>query len=293
LADQYLNYNVGRAILLGNIDGRFEEGVDSLFTIESFDDYRNSASLAQGLDELDYYNLDKIKPEKAKTIEVGYRGTHFEKLYVDAGYYLTFYEDFIGYNLGLNGKFDQVTGFPDGGLQVFRVASNSTENVITQGLNIGLNYFYNNFTLKGNYSWNKLTSDNEDPIIPAFNTPEHKFNLGWSGRDLTLLKKIKNFGFGINYKWIQGFTFEGSPQFTGFIPSYDLLDAQINVAVPKWNCRFKLGGSNLLGFMPLFRDNENTRTVFNNTNVQVYGGPLVGRLAYFSVLYDFNHKQKN
>ncbi len=32
LADQYLFYDVGRAILLGNIDGRFEEGKDSLFT---------------------------------------------------------------------------------------------------------------------------------------------------------------------------------------------------------------------------------------------------------------------
>ena len=291
LADQYLFYNVGRAILLGNIDGRFEEGVDSLFTVESFGEYRNSASLAEGLEELDYYNIKKIKPEKARTIEVGYRGTHAEKFYIDMGYYITFYQDFIGYNIGLSGEFDQATGFPDGGLQVYRVATNSLEQVTTQGLNFGVNYYYDNFTLSGNYSWNRLTSDNNDPIIPAFNTPQHKFNLGWSGRELTVFNKVKNFGFGINYKWIQGFTFEGSPQFTGFIPTYDMLDAQVNVAVPKWNCTFKLGGSNLLGLMPLFRNDDSTGTLLNNTNVQVYGGPLVGRLAYFSILFDFNHKQ--
>lgn len=297
LADQYLFYDVGRAILLGNIDGRFEEGKDSLFTAESFAEYRNTTSLAEGLNKLEYYNLDKIRPEKAKTIEVGYRGTHFERLYVDMGYYLTFYNDFIGYNIGLNGKFDQANGFPDGGLQVFRVASNSLETVTTQGYSIGLNYYFKKYSLSGNYSWNKLTSSNEDPIIPAFNTPEHKFNLGFSGRELVLFDKIKNVGFGVNYKWIQGFTFEGSPQFTGFIPTYDMVDAQVNYTVPKWNCTFKAGGSNLFGLMPLFT-NENTinriedNNVLDNRNVQVYGGPQIGRLAYFSILYDFNHKNK-
>ncbi|MFK7757342.1 MAG: carboxypeptidase-like regulatory domain-containing protein [Flavobacteriales bacterium] len=296
LADQYLFYDVGRAILLGNIDGRFEAGSDSLFTVDSFNEYRNSGSLAEGLNRLEYFNVDKIRPERARTVELGYRGTHWEKLYVDLGYYLTFYNDFIGYNIGLNGKFDQATGFPDGGIQAYRVASNSIETVITQGFNIGLSYYLKKYSLTGNYSWNKLTSSNDDPIIPAFNTPEHKFNLGFSGRDLTVFDKIKHVGFGINYKWIQGFIFEGSPQFTGFIPSYDMVDAQVNVNVPKWNTTFKLGCSNLLGFMPLFRDdsiqnNIADATVFDNRNVQVFGGPQVGRLAYFSIIYDFNHKR--
>ena len=45
----------------------------------------------------------------------------------------------------------------------------------------------------------------DDPIIPAFNTPEHKFNISVSGRDI-----FNKFGFNINYKWIEGFIFEGS-----------------------------------------------------------------------------------
>ena len=83
--------------------------------------------------------------------------------------------------------------------------------------------------------------------------------------------RIKNVGFNVNYKWIQGFLFEGSPQFTGLIPSYDLLDGQINYQVKKWDTTFKLGASNIL----------------NNMVFQAYGGPRIGRMAYFSIVYDF------
>ena len=82
--------------------------------------------------------------------------------------------------------------------------------------------------------------------------------------------RLNDFGFNINYKWIQAFTFEGSPQFTGFIPSYDLLDGQINWKVRPLNTTIKIGASNLL----------------NNKQFQAYGGPKIGRLAYMSLTYE-------
>ena len=36
----------------------------------------------------------------------------------------------------------------------------------------------------------------------------------------------------MNYKWIEGFIFEGSPQFTGYVPTYGLLDIQVNKKIP-------------------------------------------------------------
>ena len=64
-------------------------------------------------------------------------------------------------------------------------------------------------TLTGNYSWNKLTSAVTDPIVPAFNTPEHKFNLGWNIRNYPWKNDdSKLIGAGVNYKWVQGFVFE-------------------------------------------------------------------------------------
>ncbi len=262
LADQYLYYNVGRAILLGNLSG-----VDSLVTVESFIDRLNS-----GLNsDLRYFNVDPIRPEKVKTVEVGVRTTLWEKLFLDATYYYSFYDDFIGFNIGVRTRF--VNGIPFG-TQAFRVAANATDRVTTQGFSIGGSYYFAKYyAINGNYSWNVLNTATEDPIIPAFNTPEHKYNAGFAARDIPVRigKADLPAGFNVNYKWVQGFLFEGSPQFTGFIPSYGLLDAQVNVRFPEASTTLKLGASNLL-------DNQ----VF-----QTYGGPRIGRLAYASLLYEF------
>jgi hypothetical protein len=79
-------------------------------------------------------------------------------------------------------------------------------------------------------------------------------------------------GFSVNYKWVQGFLFEGSPQFTGFVPTYDMVDAQVNMNVAAIRTNIKLGCSNLL----------------NNMRIQTYGGPAIGRMAFVSFLYEFN-----
>ncbi|MBL6729496.1 MAG: TonB-dependent receptor plug domain-containing protein [Bacteroidia bacterium] len=282
LADQYLYYDVGRARLLGNLKGK-----DSLIDIQSFTDY--SATTLQP-DLLKYFNVDPIRPEQARTIEFGYKGNILDQsLFIDAGYYFTSYTNFIGYNIGINADIDPLTNFPTG-VGVFRVAANAKSRVTTQGVAIGLNYYFKKYALGGNYSWNQLNKKGtDDPIIPAFNTPEHKFNISFSGEKLKLpFINGEHFGFGMNYKWIEGFVFEGSPQFTGAVTTYDMLDIQINYQVPSIKTTFKLGASNLLGLMPLFdAENENTqRSVFNNLNYQVYGGPYVGRLIYFSVQTD-------
>lgn len=282
LADQYLYYDVGRARLLGNLDG-----YDSLIDVQSFIDY--SATTLQP-DLLKYFDVDPIRPEQARTIEFGYKGNIADQsLFIDAGYYFTSYTNFIGYNIGIDAYIDPVNNFPTN-IGVYRVAANAKSRVTTQGIAIGLNYYFKKYALGGNYSWNQLNKKGtDDPIIPAFNTPEHKFNISFSGEKLKLpYLKGEHFGFGLNYKWIEGFIFEGSPQFTGTVPTYDMLDIQINYQVPSLKTTFKLGASNVLGLMPLFdAENENTqRSVFNNLNYQVYGGPYVGRLIYFSVQTD-------
>jgi iron complex outermembrane recepter protein len=306
LADQYLHYNVGRAILLGNISG-----YDSLVTTESLTDFINT----QNRDTLVYINLSPIKPERVKTIELGYRATLFNNLFLDAGYYYSFYSDFIGYRLLANAKIDTTVNRPTS-IQVFRIASNAETTVTTQGFSIGFNYFFRKYySLSGNYSWNVLNkTETSDPLIPAFNTPANKFNIGVSGRDVMFninwLKlfsdsmptiKIRNFGFNVNYKWIEGFYYEGSPQFTGKVPTYDMLDAQINYRLPKISCTFKLGASNLLGITPFLNTIDSNgdeislgkrfNNAFNNNNLQVYGGPHVGRLIYFSILFEPDKKR--
>ncbi|GAB5558028.1 MAG: TonB-dependent receptor [Schleiferiaceae bacterium] len=265
LSDQYLRYDVGRAILLGNLNG-----YDSLVTLESFDDFRSSLNR----DDLEYFDVDPIQPERVQTIELGYRGTMFKKLYVDASYYHNWYTNFIGFQFGLDVQFLNGSNVPQF-VRAYRVSANSKTLVTSQGFNIGLNYYLNNeLTLNGNYSWNKLFIDGErDPIVPAFNTPEHKFNIGLTGRGYNPFKgENQSLGFNVTYKWVQGFLFEGSPQFTGFIDDYGLLDAQVSYSWVDYYTTLKVGASNLL----------------NNQVFQVYGGPTVGRLTYVSLLFELN-----
>ena len=173
LADQYLNYNVGRAVLLGNLDG-----FDSLVTLDNITDYLGKPANERLSHDFGYFNVDAIRPEKVKTAEAGYRATIGTRVFVDANYYYSLYDDFIGYIIGA--EIEEGTTAIDRlkSLQVYRVAANATEQVTTQGFSIGMNTFVGDYqTLTGNYSWNKLTSAVTDPIVPAFNTPEHKFNL--------------------------------------------------------------------------------------------------------------------
>ena len=262
LLNQYMYYNVGRAKLVGNISG-----YDSLVTIESLRDYYYT----QNPDTLSYFNLDPIAPEEVKSVEFGYRGVLFKNLYLDMNYYFNSYTNFIGFTTGADITILQ-SGFVVN--DVYRIATNSRERITTQGATVGLNYYLgDHYAINGNYSWNVLNKESDDPIIPAYNTPEHKFNIGFRGRDLAI-KKFKGFGFNVNYKWIEGFIFEGSPQFTGSVPTYGLLDAQVNKRIEKANLTIKIGASNLL----------------NNQVLQVYGGPFVGRMIYTSLSFDWKDK---
>jgi outer membrane receptor protein involved in Fe transport len=270
IADQFLYYDVGRAILVGNLNG-----YDSLATIPSFNDARNVGANFSW-NTLDYYSVDPIEPEKVQTYEIGYRGTFARKIYVDASYYYSRYRDFIGFNFGVNIPFTPNLPLPNAdNFDVLRVSANAREKVTTQGASIGVNYyFFKNYALTTNYSWNKLVSGDNDPIVPAFNTPEHKVNIGINARNLKTdfgLFTLKSWGFGANYKWNKGYQFEGSPQFTGFVPSYYMVDAAVSANFKDINTTVKIGASNLT----------------NNEVFTVYGGPRIGRLAYISLVYEW------
>lgn len=273
LTDQYLDLRVGPARLLGNING-----FKGLIPFDSF-----KASIENSSIPFVSVDIPAIRPEKVQTFELGYRTTLFEQLYVDASAYFNRYRDFIGYQIGLDIPYDTVRvpgldPFISRNLvkaKIYRVAANSQEIVTSRGFAVGLNYFFEKYyAINGNYSYNELVTQVEDKIVPAFNTPKHKYNIGISGRDIPLFSSRNTLGFNVNYKWIEGFTFEGSPQFTGYIPTYDLVDAQVNYTLVDQNLVFKLGASNAL----------------NNKQFQTYGGPRIGRMAYFSVTYDFKQK---
>ncbi len=280
LADQYLFYNVGRAILIGNLSGHGTAYGENLVTVQSLINYYLPA--AQSRDSLKFFSVKPIQPEKARSAEIGYRTTLFDKVYIDANYYYSRYTDFIGYKIGV--KYDTIGNnnteayeISLQSIQAYRMAANAENTVTTQGASIGINYYlHSKYSLNGNYSWNKLNEEGtKDPITPAYNTPEHKYNLGLIGREIHFSNSksfLRNFSFSVNYKWVEGFTYEGSPQFTGNVPTYDLVDIQLSKKLTELNATLKIGSSNVL----------------NNMHYEVYGGPYIGRMTYCSLLFELD-----
>ena len=276
LSDQYLFYNVGRAILIGNLYGHGTDYGENLVTIESLYEYFTPAFPIY--DSLKFFSVDPIKPEKAKSIELGYRSTISSKIYVDANFYYSEYTDFIGYKIGAKFQADTTNGgysiaLPS--IQAYRMAANAENKVTTKGASIGINYYPNSdLSISGNYSWNSLNEKGtNDPIIPAYNTPEHKFNLGLLMKNIHFSEQrsiLRDFSSSLTYKWIEGYNYEGSPQFTGTIPTYDILDLQVSKKIPEIDATLKIGSTNIL----------------NNLHFEVYGGPYIGRMTYCSILFD-------
>ncbi len=284
LQDQYLYYNVGRAILKGNF-----EGMGGIIPLENLYDY-----LATGDNRLlEPIFVPGVRPERLRTLEVGYKGIWKERLFIDAGYFFSWYWDFLGFRL-VSTVPDLLTGRP---VQIYRLSANASDIVTTQGFAVGVYYYFaKKYTFSGSYTWTVLNKSgawmndlarivnrafgrqvlreippHNDPIIPAFNTPPHKYNLGLSARDLIVPiggRDIRYLGFAITWRWVHGFRFEGSPQFTGYVPGYGTLDGQISwrpAATPE--ITYKVGGTNLLG----------------QRFFQAYGAPYIGRLWYVGV----------
>lgn len=266
MADQYLNLNVGPATLRGNLSGETD-----LITVASFQKWRDS----QRRSDLAYFDIAPIRPEQARSVEVGYRATIGKKLFIDVSGYATKYLHFIGYKIGLKAEFDDNDLPVYSSIKAYRFAANASQNVWTSGFQSGINYYYyKNHLIQLNYSFNKIVTEETDDIIPAFNTPQHKTNVGISGNDLTTMSHDITWGYGLNYKWVDYYMWEGSPQFTGPVPTYHIIDAQVNVNFQKYHLSFKAGASNVL----------------NNLHVEAYGGPLIGRLGYVQLIYQWDKK---
>jgi iron complex outermembrane receptor protein len=267
LSDQYMYLNVGPATLAGHIGQ-----VDSLITLASFDEFRHTLML----NKLVYFNIPALRPEKVKSIDIGVRSQLGKRIYIDAGYFRNWYRDFLGYLLGITSDFEPPPFPIPFNTIVYRYSANSESQVTTEGFTAGVNYYPSPvLSISGNYSYNLLRKTvADDPIIPAFNTPRHMYNIGVSVSSIQNFKArwIKNISCSANYKWVEGYQFEGSPQFTGFIPSYGIVDAQVSYHLKQHHTTIKVGASNIL----------------DNRHYETYGGPAIGRMAYVQVRYDLN-----
>ncbi|UYZ58529.1 TonB-dependent receptor [Hymenobacter latericus] len=239
----------------------------------------NSQGQAFGTAPLSTFELT-VKPlglERVNTLEVGYKGVILPKLYADVNFYSSRYNDFIGatYFIGNTDgtrptpqqlQTAQRTDFGPGQPTRFLfVYNNNEQEVRTRGGAVGLTYYaLRALHLSANYSLNVLDRDNlPQGFVTFFNTPKHKYNVGAEGQ------VGQHLHYNVNYRWVQSHLQE-MPFATGTISDYSTLDASAGYTLPKLGTTLQLGASNLL----------------NNDNVQVYGGPGIGRLAYLGLLIE-------
>lgn len=275
LQNQYILLDLGPITLSGNLDGW-----ENLYTLASVEDFQDHYDSTFEIDptRLQTITLAPLKQEQIKSLEVGYRTILGERLFIDLSGYYSIYSNFIGDVRVVNPLNGAVAGEESGEnalltnsssnqtYQVYRIPTNASENVTSYGGTLAMSYYFGKgISATANYTLSILdTTGVTDPIIPGFNTPKHKFNIGLTGRNVW-----KGLGFGANFKWVDSFYWQSSFG-DGPVPSYSMLDAQVSYDVKSWKSVFRLGASNLLG----------------NYHVEAYGSPTIGRIAYLSWTLD-------
>ena len=275
---QYLALDLSRVLLLGNITNGFA-GYATPVAGQLGTILRAGAGAAALLAPFEV-NAERLRPERVATVEAGYKAQLTDQLSLDAAYYLSRYRDFIGQVRLISNtdgsrptlaQFGAAAAKPapfqtsDQGTRVIQVQANAAQEVRASGGLIALTYAVSPaLSVSGNYTLNVLdTSNLPDNFQTYYNTPKHKYNAAVYG---TLAKR---FSYSANYRWAQGFLFE-SPFAAGELASTQSIDGQLNYAFPRVGTVVQLGGSNL----------------GNARNVQVYGGPQVGRLVYAGLTLD-------
>jgi len=278
LQNQYLYIDLGALFIEGNLNGSVNytrESVDAfndLFdtTIVSLQEYQNNLQNIETLSKtvLKTITLDPVQPEHVKSLEVGYRSIFNNDLYVDMTAYYSIYSNFIGNRRVIRPDGTAVAGEERGSdailrseYRLYQIPANAKNDITTYGGSIGISYFFGRgLTAKLNYTYAFMDTSNLGEFIPGFNTPKNKFNVGLKGISI-----YKGLGFSVNYKWIEGFSWESSFG-DGNVPTYNLLDVQLNYKFSDLHSILRIGASNLL----------------NNNHIEAFGAPVVGRIIYTS-----------
>ena len=282
--DQYIGFNVGSAILLGSAPDnliRYSETlpvsttVGQLFAggtsvvMTGLNAYNNSytASSVAALSasgnpaDLRKTNLDYVKPEEVKAIELGYRSV-VNDISVDINGYYNVYNNFIG-NINVVAPYygtavdsPSATGGPtnlgtqsihalqNGNFRAYQLYTNTKIEIKSLGFGLGLSKkVYKDFEFGVNYNYAEFKFDKsqDESFEAGFNTPKHRVKASIGNEKL-----FKNFGFNVSGRWNTQYTWE-STMVDGVIPEATVIDAQITYNVPSMKSAFKIGAANLGG----------------------------------------------
>jgi outer membrane receptor protein involved in Fe transport len=295
---QHIDLNIVSSRLIGGLPF-YRDKYDvftNAYSLASVNNY--VAAVGSGLSPVDpratglleqVTSLPELRPERVQSFEIGYKSLlATNRLLVDVAYYYNIYNDFITQTSvrkapgpvfpGALPNTDQgainainaaalLTPITTPGMEnTFQTYTNIVdEQVRAHGAAVGLTYnLPRNFSIGGNYNFNRLITTIGDDFLSDFNTPEHKTNITFGNRKLT-----ENLGFGVTYRYQSAFRWE-STFARGDVPEIHTFDAQISYRIKEMKSIVKLGGSN----------------IFNYRNFQNFGGPNIGAIYYVSITFD-------
>ncbi len=257
---QYINLGVGSVRLIGG-----NEGFATLFNfagnpLYDFEDLRKG--------NFNKVNVQQLKPESLSSFEIGYKGLLMQsKMLVDLYGYFGQYQDFLGRRVTVQSNSGGPIALSDTSLgNRLSIPVNSTDKVKTYGFGLSFDYrLPRNFTIGANAASDILT-DVPTNFVAYFNAPKYKVNASFGNSGFG---KAKRLGFNINYRWTQGFLYQGDFA-TGNLPDVQTLDAQISLKLPSTKSILKLGANNLL----------------NQYYYNAIGNSQIGGLYYLSFGYN-------
>lgn len=240
-------------------------------------------------------NPSAFTTEKIKTWEIGYKTLLSNKLFVDAFYFNSNYNDFIATQNYYQPKtVGQIADLRTSATTTtYAVNFNNFNEIFVSGYGIGLEYAlgkgYNfgfnyanqvgSITLKdingnvlkdafGNEIVKRKMSNPEVSRVQRnfFISPEDRYNITFSNPKLT-----KNLGFTLTYRWTSEMWVEqGTTAGDIWLPSWNTFDAALSYKIPSIKSLIKVGGSN----------------IFNKYYSQGYGLANIGALYYVSINFD-------
>lgn len=268
--DQYIGLDLGPFALIGSAAdnlARFNEtrtvsttgqttyGQPASISLSGVDAYAKSYSLAsvQALGvsgnpaDLKVAEIGLVKPEQVQAFELGYR-TIVEKMSVDISGYYNVYKNFISQERVVTPYYGFGTplaaaAIGAGDRRIYQIYTNSTADVSSYGVGLGINRKIAGFDLGASYNYSgfEFDRDSDPDFIPGFNTPKHRAK-GSFGHE----KLFKNFGFNTNVRYNSEYLWE-STFIDATVPENIVFDAQINYAIPYLKSIIKVGGANLFG----------------------------------------------
>ena len=289
--DQYIDLDIVTRRLVGSVPvlvDRYRFRTNTVYSTPTVNAARDSlaanGNMQAAIDLLEPVNFEEFKPETINTFEVGYKSLIDNKLYIDAYYYFSAYQNFIseiGFTQAVpNGITNPGPDDPNADAtkqaiiertiptQDYEFVVNTDGNIKTHGWAIGMEYSLpQGYKLGGNVAYNELI-DQDDLIRQGFranyNTPKWRYVINLSNQRIA-----ENTGFNLVWRWQDAFLWESTIG-AGIIPAYGTLDAQVSYKVPRIKSIFKIGGSNIL-------NNRYTTSIAN---------PRIGAIYYVSITFD-------